>query len=83
MPRRVARPKRRLGRTAEVTAWSMVFECGEDFFHELYPLGFHDDAAIARAAPAAWRRLGGQFMRLWTPNLHRDVPWALKQFGAP
>ena len=83
MPRRLVRSKKRIGSTAELAAWSMVFECGTDYFGELRPFGFHDDAAIARAAPAAWRRLGGQFMRTWQPSIHRDLPWALERFGPP
>lgn len=83
MPRRVARSKKRIGSAAELRAWSMTFETGVDYFGELRPLGLHDAEAIARAAADAWRRLGGQFMRQWQPNLHRQKPWAVEKLGQP
>jgi len=83
------------GFAAEAEAWSGVFECGDDFFNDLLPLGFQttgiggDSGEAARAAaPEAWQRLGGAYYlaHLWPqqqPHSVFKIPWALEQFGDP
>lgn len=69
---------------AELKAWSLYFETGFDYFHDLKVLDIprtHD--APRQAVEAAWGRLGGEFMRTWVPHPDRQTPWALEQFGEP
>ena len=79
----------------EVMAWWWVFTAGRDFFCELgragvFPAATYDPVAMAeqvrRASKKAWRRLGARYLERWEPHgppPHRQVPWALIQFGEP
>jgi len=76
--------KRRVGREDESHAWHMVFQCGRDHHHELLAFGLNSQAAIEAAAPGAWARFGGLFLRRMLANERRfAVPWALQKFGEP
>ena len=83
MPVKLRQPKRRTTVAAEVEAWSMLFECGYDYFNEL-GFGYGGDAVepARRAAPEAWRRLGAAFLTSRPENVS-EVPWALQKFGEP
>jgi hypothetical protein len=90
MPVKRRLSKRRLGDTAEAEAWSELFQCGDDFFGDLEPLGFHstrDGGRAARSAAAeAWDRLGAFYMQNIWPHQDQSVrkkPWALEKFGYP
>jgi len=72
----------------ELAAWTPLFTCGYDFFHNLGVLGippFQDDHDAARtAAASAWQRLGAVFLATWWPVPGgRQHPWALETFGDP
>ena len=82
MPVKSRRAKRRIDEAAEVKAWSMLFNCGWDYLHELEPFGLHTDGEARAAAPEAWNRLGEQFLATWKPDV-RPQPWALERFGNP
>lgn len=75
--------KRRITPEAEIKAWSMMFESGHDFFHELRDFGIDSDEAARKAAPKAWMRLGRDYMQTRQPDPARQVPWALLKFGNP
>ena len=94
MPAKRRNVKRRIDPAAELEAWSMVFSTGNDWFNDLAEFGFGTSfwdpkteadgrAAVAKAAPDAWHRLGEEFLRTWQPDGSRAVPWALEQFGDP
>jgi hypothetical protein len=81
--------KRGMSPAGELSAWSMMFETGYDFFRDLdHDLGleFHalDEEAKIEAAREAWVGLGTAFLASWTPKNHLRVkPWALEEFGPP
>jgi len=86
MPVKRRTPKARRDDAAELAAWSMTFQTGRDYFHDLAPFGIDgmDSAAVRTAARAAWRRLGARFMETWSPDpAGRQRPWALEELGAP
>ena len=99
MPVKRRNPKHRITPEAEMEAWSMMFECGHDWFGDLEPFGFGGrdyDEEARDAAPQAWARLGELFLerREPTPFDTRPVPphlvgvvskkpWALYEFGEP
>ena len=76
--------KRRLDPAAELAAWSMVFACGRDHFHDLPRIGVRtDDHGPDRAAAEdAWRRLGARFLAE-PQDPHLTPCWALQEFGEP
>ncbi len=80
MPVKARRGKRRTDDAATLAAWSILFETGYDFFHDL---GFKSDAEAREAAREAWARYGCRFLDTWRAALSRDVPWALETFGEP
>lgn len=84
MPANRTRRRRhaKAGSPAELAAWETVFETGHDFFGELKPWGFATCAAARDGAPAAWARLGSQFLATHPKDPHRE-PWALVEFGPP
>ena len=80
MPVRRRVPK---ARPIEIEMWRMMFTAGFDFFNDLEPLGYASEAEARAAAPEAWRRLGAEFLRTWTPTGATETPWALEEFGEP
>ena len=70
-------------RPDELAMWAMLFTTGYDFFGDLSPLAYANEAEAQAAAPAAWKRLGAQFMRTWEPTVNTEIPWALTEFGEP
>jgi len=78
-------PRRRISkaRPDELAMWNVMFTTGQDFFHDLEPLGFADNDAAQAAALAAWERHGAEFMRTWVPTVNTEIPWALTEFGEP
>ena len=84
MPVKLRQPKRRTTVEAEVKAWSMLFECGYDYFNDL-GFGYGSDAVepARKAAPTAWKRLGAAFLASRPENVSSDVPWALQELGPP
>ena len=94
MPRKLRAAKERYDAEAEVERWSMMFECGADYFREsgvTLPLDIWPpedrppfERALREAARAAWQRVGARFLeRRDGANEWRDTPWALEQFGDP
>jgi hypothetical protein len=83
MPVKARIPKRRVDASAELAAWSMLFETGYDYFHDLADHGFANEKAALKAARAAWARLCPAFLAAWQPTRVRELPWALEQFGRP
>jgi hypothetical protein len=71
----------------EVEAWSGIFRCGYDFFHELAAIGLRGDAKqdrrIRRLAKEARARLGAVYTSAWEPRPDQDKPWAFEQWGEP
>jgi hypothetical protein len=82
MPVKMRKRKRRTDPAAELEAWSMLFECGYDYFNNL-GFGYGGDAVAREAAPEAWRRLGSAFLASRPANAPRAVPWALETLGEP
>ena len=72
-----------LAAEAQLKAWSMMFEFGHDYFHELRDFGIDNDDAARKAAPSAWRRLGKSYMQSWRPTPSRAMPSAFDEFGEP
>ncbi len=70
-------------RPNELAAWRPMFSWGYDFFNDLGPFGLRTEAEARAAAQAAWKRLGAEFMRTWTPTGATEIPWALEEFGEP
>jgi hypothetical protein len=77
---------------AEIAAWSMTFESGHDYFHDLEPYGAVEPAPADRTRRTwkakvrkAWQRLGKRYLSQSKPKgpLHAQVPWALTEFGKP
>jgi hypothetical protein len=96
MPRKLRTPKERYDAVAELEGFTMVFTCGHDFFSEtglvepvhVWPPEKRPAAGkVWRAGVRdAWQRLGRRFLQTWEPEgppPHRQVPWALEQFGEP
>src|SRR5262245_25029853 len=96
MPRKLRAPKRRYDVKAELESFKMVFECGHDFFSEtglIEPFRVWPEEERPAAEKAwraglrdAWQRLGRRFLATWKPKgppPHRQVRWALEQFGEP
>ena len=83
MPRKARRPKRRAGDEAERNAWSVLFENGYDYFHDLDVLGLTTEEKKRAAARGAWGQFGAIFMANWLPSKRRSLPWAHEEFGAP
>jgi hypothetical protein len=82
MPVKLRKPKKRRTFEADLEAWSMLFECGYDFFNEL-EFGYGSDDVARGAAPEAWARLGAAFLANRPANASRAVPWALETLGPP
>ena len=70
-------------RPDELAAWRVMFTTGFDFFNELEPLSIKTESDARTAAPEAWARMGGDFMRAWRPTVNAKTPWALEEFGEP
>ena len=77
MPVKTRRPKRR---TSDLEGWSMLFETGHDYFHDL---GFGCAGPDRATIRAAWQRLGAQFLAMRGDDALQRRPWALMTFGEP
>jgi hypothetical protein len=84
MPVKLRQPKKRRTFEADLEAWSMMFECGYDYFNDLgFGSGGDGDDVAREAAPEAWARLGAAFLANRPANASRTVPWALETLGPP
>ena len=78
--RRRGKARRVLHGFAPLAAWRMAFRAGYDYLRQLQPYGIAGDAAVHAAMPAAWKRLGLEFLATY-PNA--QAAWALERFGHP
>ena len=72
---------------APMEAWSWAFSSGYDFLGRLKPFGLNTDAEVRAAMPAAWTRLGLEYLA-WRGELPakpggRPPPFALLEHGPP
>lgn len=81
MPVRRRTPKK-VSRTVDMLdAWGPIFDFGCDFFHDRDRLGYRSEAAVLKAARAAWAQYGAAYLA--SDLCDQEAPWALKQFGKP
>ena len=83
MPRKLRRPKRRMGEEAEARAWSMLLRTGYDYLGDLRVFGIGTDDEARALAPKAWRRFGRALMDAYDSDPSKRIPWAFEQFGEP
>lgn len=82
MPVRRRVSKKRNSTTDMVDAWGPIFDFGKDYFSDYVRLGFKNEEAALKAAPAAWRQYGSLHLASYEP-LQGSTPWALRKFGPP